>query len=817
MRYISLLLFCAIFLSYAQAPDYRPAFDKSDAKGRVNIHANPWFPMNKQPMHDLGGPNTAWIHHTGENLWGQGVKLCEEYGVNDWDVEINEPTGWIGTYKTMLKEAVAVGSKIQFGLFFGCYSKTPEATATGLIKNLNQIREELKSHPNVARIGGRPRVVIYNPTKYKPEQWKGIIETVEAEFGPMVWLADTRKRMLDYLPYFDGISNYGSGGVAEQKKHAEAVNRIWKDYPQKLNDGAIHSTYTCHYHMGGLPVPLSQAYRESCDIALGTNPDSLIVTNLFDHYENSLVYPCYEREDFMLRYLQYRVCRWQKHPFPGRKEPELVLTNFCQVLLGRQSIDFEVMGFPLDAEPKEVTIQLEMCSTSGKVLKTFPPRTMILDDFRVETYSVPSLDYVDERGIVPRLVYHWKGKQYVFANSPMTQLSPSIRSYRMYWARSTKNLLNHGGDEKWSMGGCTPGQTFVSDTTGLADFQSYITPVFGDKDTDGYLRHGIRRDGLEFYFTTNPRVYLKQNQVLALPPDGQALHWYHIEIENKRGRRWQSLPIWSTDGTRSAPVTVPLWRGDDTVEEFSIEGARIPFWHYPCQRDAGRVLLDVSGYGHHGFINGSGYGGGHLGFTGYNYYHNGPIPPTTAEKPSIYAQDADGTRYLRFSGKDHVTIMGGTAMPCAATYELCVRPASIGEEMGLIGSGNNQISINILEDGTVTASRRTANEDAGGQPAKTQNNETVSSSHKLKPGKWTRIAVTYDLRYLRLYLDGTLEDEKPSRPNRGHEWINHLLLGAANKWVWEPIQRFKGDIRDLRIYGRNLQPEEFLQPDGTSH
>ena len=76
--------------------------------------------------------------------------------------------------------------------------------------------------------------------------------------------------------------------------------------------------------------------------------------------------------------------------------------------------------------------------------------------------------------------------------------------------------------------------------------------------------------------------------------------------------------------------------------------------------------------------------------------------------------------------------------------------------------------------------------------------------------------MTYDLRTLRLYLDGTLEDEKPSLPNRGHEWINHLLLGAANKWVWEPIQRFKGDIRDVRIYGRNLQPEEFLQADGTA-
>ena len=398
----------------------------------------------------------------------------------------------------------------------------------------------------------------------------------------------------------------------------------------------------------------------------------------------------------------------------------------------------------------------------------------------------------------------------------MTLISPSLRSYWMYWARSTKNALLHNGDEDWTMGGVHAGETFVPSSDGLASFNSHITPVWGKGDRSGYSRHGIRRDGLEWYFTINERTYLKQYFVKTLPPGGQALHWYHIELENKKGRRWQSLPIWTADGSRAALVNIPFAKADGTIVEYPIEGARVPFWYYPCQVDAGKILLDVSGYEHHGHVNGSGYGGGHLGYTGYNYYHNGPMADTRDDTPSKYGRDDDGTGYLRFSGNDYVMIMGGSAMPGAATYELCVRPAALGEQMGLVGSGNNQMTIEMMEDGTVTAMRRTANESAGGQAAKVKVDDKIQSTSKLQPGKWTRVAVTYDLRKMRLYIDGKLEAEKESIPNFEHELFNLIVLGAANKWVWEPVRRFKGDIRDFRVYGRNLQPTEFLGAEGVA-
>lgn len=821
--YIAIIaLICGIVL--AEAPDFRPKFDKSDAKGKVYVQVNPWFPMNKAPIHELGGPNTAWMQHNGKYVWGQGMKVCDEYGIDGWDMEVSEPgPSWISTFKTLLEEAEAVDAKLKIGLFMGFNSKTPEDAIKGLRKIFEPIKDDLKNNPHLARIGGRPRVVIYSPLKHKPEGWKQIFDAIEAEYGPMVWLMNRRslaltgkfeEKLREYLPYFDGIGNYGSSGLSDLRRTAAIVSRVWKEYPQKLNEGPIHSTYTCHFHMGGLPVPLSKAYRETFDLALSTNPDTLQLTNLFDHYENSLVYPCYEREDFMLRYMEYRVSLWQGRQFNAMKTPELVLTNFCMTLLGKATLDFEVMGFPIDSDKKEVSVRLEICSTSGEVLRAFPARKMVLDKFCVEYYSVPSLDFYNERGIVPRLVYTWNGKTYKMPHNPMTQLTPSIRPYMMYWARSTKNALQHKGNEDWSINDCHPGETFVPDQDGLANFNSHVAPDWGNGDRNGFSRIIIRRDNLEWYTSRAARTYLKHNFVKTLPPGGQALHWYHLELENTRGRRWQSLPVWTADGTRSAEVSIPLVKADGTIAEYQIEGARVPFWHYPCQVDGGNLLLDVSGHEHHGSINGKGYGGGHLGYMGYNYYHNGPLADVAPDAKSKYGKDADGTSYLHFGGKDYVMIMGGTAMPGAATYELCVRPAAIGTQMGLLGSGNNQMTIELLEDGTVTALRRTANETAAGQAAQNKVNDMVKSVTKLQAGKWARIAVTYDLRKIRLYIDGKLEAEKDSLPNSEHEWFNLVVLGAKNKWVWEPINRFTGDLRDVRIYGRNLQPNEFLCTEG---
>jgi len=257
---------------------------------------------------------------------------------------------------------------------------------------------------------------------------------------------------------------------------------------------------------------------------------------------------------------------------------------------------------------------------------------------------------------------------------------------------------------------------------------------------------------------------------------------------------------------------VPICLQNGEIRDFQIEGARVPFFYYPCNEEHHKLLLDVSGYMHHGSINGSGYGGGHLGYTGYNYYHNGPVAVRNINKQtSLFQKDPDGRGFLRFSGKDYVMIMGSTAFPGASTYELSVRPLELGKVMGLLGSGNNQIALKVLPNGTVQATRRSETEGMGGIAPKQTFQSTAVSKTALKVGQWTRIAVVYDCKELKLYFNGNLEGKAICVPTAGHGWINHLIVGASNQWVWNPIENFKGDLREIRIYGRNLSPEEFLK------
>lgn len=820
-------IFIMIYSLYAEdINDFRPPLDKKGYERTVWSQVNPWFPMNKARIHSYGGPNFSHKLFRGPDIWGQGMKVCDQYGLNGWQVEINEPNGWINTYRKMLEEAEKVHAKQKLGMFFGFYSKTPEDSLKAVTRILGTIRKELKDSSYVARINGRPVLVIYNPLKFTPEQWKLIFDGLDKEFGPFVYLANTRvfslasrgknesliQYLRSYMPYFDGLSNYGSSGISDQKRSAEIVGAVMhKEFPHKIYEGCVHSTYTCHFHMGGLEVHLSKEYRESFDIIFKADPDSISITNLFDHYENSLIFPCYEREDLLMRYMHYRIAKWRGSEFPAMSTPELVLTNYNMVLLGWQNLDFEIIGFPIRSSSKEVTVQLDLCNTAGKVLRSFPPRSMLLDgDVKVETFSVPSTDFALERGIVPRLIYQWRGKTYKMNYNPMTLISPSIRSYRMYWARSTRNALQvRNGEEPWTLGTSLPGGTLPYPKSGISNFQAYVLPVWGQSsDTKGYLQHSIKRNGMEFYTTSNYRHYLNMNFALELPKSNGTLNFYHLEMENAEGSRWQSLPVWVAAESRSGTVKIPVWKEDGAIHEYEVEKAWVPYFYYPCDTDNGNLLVDVSGYMHNGNINGSGYGGGHLGYTGYYYYHNGPIP---SAKTSIFRKEPDGRGLLHFSGKDYVMIMGGTAFPGASTYELQVRPAQLGKVMGLLGSGNNQISLAVLPDGRLKAERRSETEGMGGnKPGRTIQNEVVSKD-KLSIGKWSSIVVVYNLKKLSLYLNGKLEGEVESVPIRAHEWINHLIVGASNKWVWNPVNHFEGDIREIRIYGRNLSESEFLR------
>jgi len=812
----------------ANAPDFRPPFDKSDYRGNVSVQVNPWFPLDKPAADAYGGPNIPWIRFQ-DDAWYRGMELCAEYGVTAFVPEINEPSSWSGVWRKLLDAPAGRAKGVKVGMFFGFWSKTADDSIKSMKRILEPFREDLKSNPRVLRAGGHPVMVVYNPNKYKPEEWKRIFDALDAEFGRMVYLVNFcelaqtpsgggtsaekfEERLRSYLPVFDGVSNYGSSGVAMQHMCAKVLKRVMKDYPGKIYESGIHTTYTNHFHMGGNEVHLSRDWRDSVETYFASDPDSEMLTNLFDHYENSLLYPCYEREDFLLRYLEWALHKWKGRGFRFEKEPEIVLANHNTIQLGWESLDFEVMAFPIDSKAKEIEVWLELCNTAGKVLHAFEPRKVKMDDFRCETYSIPSTNFADERGIVPRVRYKWQGKERMTDFNPMTLVSPSLRSYHMYWARSTRNHMRTTGSNKWTLGGVPQGGTLVS-KGGQTVFAGNLKNNYGWKGpTQGYAFTTVKRDWSDFYRTTDARLECAMQQVFDLPDPGAGLHWYHLEIENPKGRKAQTLPIWHTDGSRQGVVAMPVKKEDGAIATYEIEAARVPYWHYPCDSDSGRFLLDVSGYRHNGSIRGAGYGGGHLGHMGYNHYHNGALQPAPKDWKPMFARDADGTGHLCLDGKkDYVMIMGGSAFPGASTYEISVRPAEIGREMGVLGSGNNQISVDVLADGRVRAARRSEHEGAGGLPRKGPFvNREVVSKVRLEPGVWTKIQVVYDLKNLRLYLNGILQGEVESSPIADHEWITHVIIGAKCTWVWNPKAHFHGDVRNIRMYGRNLAPDEFL-------
>jgi len=253
-----------------------------------------------------------------------------------------------------------------------------------------------------------------------------------------------------------------------------------------------------------------------------------------------------------------------------------------------------------------------------------------------------------------------------------------------------------------------------------------------------------------------------------------------------------------------------VWLGDGTVADVVVETARVPYFHYRCDRDTGGILLDSSGYEHHGYLGGKGYGGGHLARTGYRHEHTGAVAPTVAESAPKWQRGADGKGFLRFDGGNYVMIQGGTAFPYASTYECSVRPRTTGTQQAILGAPNGQIRLARLADGRIEASRDQAVEGMGGSKPQRGKPATVVSQRPVAEGHWTHIAVVYDLRRLTLYIDGQLQGSAASVPLRSHEFINALVLGGDCGFPFNPKPGFVGDLLDVRIYGRNLAPAEFL-------
>lgn len=813
-KYLLLLLFlcsCQIFA----AKDMRPAFDKSGYKGTLWTQVNPWFPANKsRTLNPLGGPNYANKIYPGINdqfnieAWKEAIKECQKYGMTGWQFELNAAApGFAYQFKSIMQGAKELGTDFKLAVFIGHFGSGDfNARKNRLIKQFDIFHKEWKEHPNIYRLNGAPVISIYTPFAFKPEEWKIVMDDFEAKHGKCIWLFNFWYKTYDvkskpeqiraYMPYFDGITAYGNWGLSTQTELFKVIGKIMhEEFPQKIFEGCVHNAYACHYYHGGVSTRLSEKYRAGWDSMAEAEVDSVVMTNFFDHWENSLILPCYEREDFMLRFAEYRMHKIFGKKFVMKKSPELILTNYIDTIPGSRKLEFEIIALPVDSRHKNMEVGLEICNAKGEIIKKFPTCNITLDKENFLRFEIPVNDVAGETFLFPRIYGRYIGRPYMSNFNPPTMLDPSIRTSMMFYARSTVSAVKADSGE-WTLNGVAPGGTVDwTASNGMGFFRCNITPK-----TTGVNAVRIMRNNRELYRI--PQRNMVMGRAFPLPNPGLAMNFYHLEMETADGRRFQTRPIFVTGNKRPGKTEIKLLI-DNKIVSTKVDKETIPEFFFPCDIDSGYLLLDVSGYEHHGKLqrNGkTGYCFGSLGHTDYYHVHDGNAG--SAANP-LFRRDKDGKGYLHFEAdkKDFYMISGGTAMPYSATYELDFMPVLNGKKMFLLGSANNQINLYIDEKGYLCAMRGGAVEGEGGIIPRKQQNITLRSKEPVFSGKWQQVKVVYDMQNFYLYLNGELQSSQAALPVREHETIDHLTVASRCGFLHNPGNYFNGGIRNIRIAG----------------
>ncbi len=826
MKIKVLLLILFSVLSFAHGTERvfkksypRPKFDKTAYKKTVWCTANPWWPPNlDHKLFFWGGPDYSWDNFS-ENkveMWKQVAERYHKYGLTGLQMET---ASYVNGAQEVADGFAASGTGMKVMPFMQVHGKTADEAVEFMLKVFGKFGKDLWEHKGFYRLDGRPVVFIYRPSRFNSEEWKKIITAVEKKYGSMIWLFDCAlvgkpkdkwaSTARDLLKAFDGISMYGNWSSNTQEQLFAVIAPIMrKEFPEKIFEAAVHTNYTNHHWYGGVDPGLTSKYRKSWSITLDAKPDSITVTNWFDILENSRIMPSYELEDIRLRLLQYFTAQYRGEKAPETEHPLIYITWPTHVLLG-QFLNCEMLIFPAKIKNKELIAQIELWTGDNKKLRTFKKSVKSLESLKVFSFSMPSEYFNDYKGIYPRLRYRWD-KWHLSQFFPHTNIVTSIRPRLLFWARSNQYALQVTVPKPWKINDTQAGGTFVFKDNPV---------LFACSGNSAGVRGKINRGGSEMRILHNWREYRKIDRgtldfslPMAIVSPQSALDWYNIELSNSQGARYLSKAIWVYDGSRNNNVELPIYSLEKkNVKTITVKDYRVPFFLYNCDFDAGTFLLDSSGNEHNGSLAPT-FRRGSLYRTSYRYEHTG-LMPSTQKAQGRYLKNYFGKPCLYFDGKGYGAIMGGTAFPYSFTYEMYICPENTEKKQSFLASGNGQINLAILPGGRIMASRGKPTESAGGYKITTVNSKytaQVVSVTTIPKNKWTHVAAVYDLKYLRLYINGKMEGQVPMQPNRHSEWINPMIIGGACKFPYKGIPEFVGGMRKIRFYGRPLNTSEFL-------
>ncbi|MDD3155022.1 MAG: endo-1,3-alpha-glucanase family glycosylhydrolase [Victivallaceae bacterium] len=159
-----------------------------------------------------------------------------------------------------------------------------------------------------------------------------------------------------------------------------------------------------------------------------------------------------------------------------------------------------------------------------------------------------------------------------------------------------------------------------------------------------------------------------------------------------------------------------------------------------------------------------------------------PVDPI----PESLFTDGFRGRGLGFTGKEKLKMRLRTAPMGACTYDFYMNWAAKGEKQSVISrtGWSDALNINVLSDGILEVVRNGAGKAA-----------VVRGTTPVLPGKWTHIRVEYDLRAIRILVDGK-EDVRKEIPVVRSYGNNLWHLGGG----FPKYANFRGKLDELKVF-----------------
>ena len=349
----------------------------------------------------------------------------------------------------------------------------------------------------------------------------------------------------------------------------------------------------------------------------------------------------------------------------------------------------------------------------------------------------------------------------------------------------------------------TYGGTEVTTTLGTLEWEA-VYGSFADGEGGFVVRYITPEQQNPFPIEPLGRTDVRLAEEIPLKETGRRKDYYHVEALMENGSRFTSPPVYvrTTEEDRLVPHSIVVRdepSGAPKAVRVTIRESDVcrSFWDF--ESPVRRVGVDEGGYNFHAV-----YGGGANYGTGIVYEDReyGFGGPATGARPEGFPQilEEDGNRFARFDGVDDFAVLPtGAGQPGAYTVKLRIRPRNVAGGQGVL-SLRFHLWLSITPDGRVKAQRSAAN-----------GYDILVGKHVLTPARWTRVAVTFDLETMRLYLDGELCGEtEVKQPVAVNAHYTYAYIGATVVGYkrFSEGSFFHGDLDEVEVIGRALSAEE---------